>query len=100
MYRLEFSTQAYIDMQELSDTIMYIYKMPKTAEKYMRGLRMTIGQLKQNAETFSVRYNESLQQYGSNVRRVNYKKMTVIYTVHGELVYIHRIVPASLIKGL
>ncbi|NDV45543.1 hypothetical protein D0T49_00555 [Paludibacter sp. 221] len=100
MYRLEFTEQAYTDMRNLSDTIMYTYKMPLTAEKYMRGLREVINDLKRSPESYTIQTRRSLLQYGTNVRRINYKRMAIIYTTHADLVYIHRIVPASMITGL
>jgi len=100
MYQLAFSSQAYMDMRNLSDTIMYTYKMPLTAEKYIRGLRQEIEQLRRNPEAYHIQTSCSLLQYGTNVRRINYKKMAIIYTIHENTVYIHRIIAALMITRL
>lgn len=86
-------------MEELADMITYMYKMHNTAEKYMRGLYQKIGQLTRSPQSHTIQTSTFFQRYGTNVRRINYKKMTIIYTVHGDTVYIHRIVAANLITG-
>ncbi len=88
-----------MDMQELADVITYTYKMPNTAEKYMRGLYQEIGQLTRSPKSYAIQTSLFFQRYGTNVRRINYKKMAIIYTVHADIVYIHRIVAANLITG-
>ena len=100
MHSLKFSSDALIDMNELSDTITYTYGMPKTAEKYMRGLYDEIDRIKKNPTLNTIRTNASLLQYGYNVRRANYKKMAIIYTINGDTVYIHRVIAGSMITGL
>ncbi|HBG40914.1 MAG TPA: hypothetical protein DDW85_05830 [Porphyromonadaceae bacterium] len=82
MYRIKYSKDAYIDMQRLSDVIMYTYKMPKTAESY------------------ATQTSSFFQAYGNNVRRLNYKKMAIIYTTNNHIVHIHRIIPANMIIDL
>ena len=53
----------------------------------------------ENAQTaHPIRYNAYLSQYGYNVRRANFKKMVIIYTINQNTIYIHRIMPASLIS--
>lgn len=99
MYRLEYSQEAYMDIQELADVIKYTYKMPNTAEKYMRGLYQKIGQLARSPQSYAIQTSAFFQRYGTNARRINYKKMAIIYTVHAGIVYIHRIIPANLITG-
>ena len=51
-------------------------------------------------EVFSKLLEDLSEDYGTNARRINYKKMAIIYTVHDNIVYIHRIIPASLITSL
>lgn len=51
------------------------------------------------AESFPISTKKSILQYGYNARRVNYKKMAVIYTVHSKTVLIRSVIPGALITG-
>jgi len=45
--------------------------------------------------------NKSVTEaYGVNARRINFKKMAIIYTIHGSTVYVHRVIAASMITDL
>ncbi|HBG41748.1 MAG TPA: hypothetical protein DDZ96_01815 [Porphyromonadaceae bacterium] len=97
-FRIVYSRQADRDMDDLTDAILYKYKAPLTAFRYIQGLKDSIEQLHRNAEVFPFFNNEILiVRFGANIRRINYKKMAIIYTVHDKIVYIHRILPANLI---
>jgi plasmid stabilization system protein ParE len=104
-YKIIYSDAAIDDLKSLSDIIIDKYFAPATAEKYLRELLNTITDLSCFPERNAVREQASLKKYGIKTRRVNYKRMAIIYTVHekeqtGKIVYIHRIVAASLISGL
>ena len=88
------------DIIDLSNTIRFEYKSPTTSVKYLRGLYKEMDRLKNNAQTFSIQSGEYFSKYGFNVRRLNYKKMAIIYTVKNDAVYILRVVPSSTITGL
>jgi plasmid stabilization system protein ParE len=97
MYHVELSQQSIYDLEELADTISYTYRSPLTSKRYMKALKAKIRSLAKNPEAYPVRFNFSLLQYGINVRRVNYKKMAVIYTIDGNVITIHRVMASSLI---
>jgi len=97
IYTILISDEAKSDMARLSDTIAYEFAAPITEIKYMRELKAVIKSLETNPECYPVRDNHFLFQYGTNVRRVNYKKMAIIYTIHNDLVYIHRIMAGALL---
>ena len=97
MYRIEYSPDARIDLRELAYTIANTYGMPQTSEKYVRELRAVIESLEHYPERYPIRQNLSLQRYGANVRRVNYKKMAIIYSIVGFVVYVHRVMPSSMV---
>ncbi|GAB6012573.1 type II toxin-antitoxin system RelE/ParE family toxin [Viscerimonas tarda] len=99
-YIVVISEAAREDMDELSDLIMYGYKTYNTAIRYIDGLEKRIQELEKDAESYQFQNRTYFLKYGHNVRRLNYKKMAIIYTVHGKTVYIHRIVPANTISGL
>jgi len=88
------------DILSLSNTIMYQYEAPITAFAYIQGLLDAIKKLKTYAESLSVQKSTYFLQYGFNVRRLNYKKMTIIYTVIDNIAYIQRVVPSSTILDL
>ena len=95
-FEIVFSKQANTDIQNLSNTILYQYHAPLTAFKYLQGLLDEIKKLKTNADSYSKK-QKNLFQFGYNVRRLNYKKMAIIYSVIDRTVYILRIVPSSTI---
>ena len=98
--KIEFSFQASSDIDALHNVIAYEYFAPLTAKRYIDGIYKVINKLSYSASAFAVYRRKSVRQYGSSVRRVNYRKMAILYTVHEETVYIHRIVPAGSIAGL
>jgi len=96
-YTIRFSKSAREDMQVLFDYIALTCKSYKTANEYQQGLLNLINELKKSAEIFHTMKGIYSQLYGFNVRRINYKKMTIIYTVHGNIILIRRIMASSLI---
>ncbi|MDR1811103.1 MAG: type II toxin-antitoxin system RelE/ParE family toxin [Prevotella sp.] len=99
-YKIEYSADSHRDVSDLYEVILYEYFAPATAKRYVKGIIDTVNTLKKDAPIYQIQTRASLRQYGQNVRRINYKKMSIIYTIHGDVVYIHRIVASSLISGL
>jgi plasmid stabilization system protein ParE len=99
-YKIVISPTAKQDLIHLSNIIRFEYKSPITATQYLKGIYNEIKRLSQNADTFKIQTHCSFLQYGKNVRRINYKKMTIIYTVVGNTTYIQRVVPSSTIISL
>jgi plasmid stabilization system protein ParE len=99
-YAIIISDEAKKDIDNLTDIIMYEYQAPFTAFKYMQELLEASLSLSHTAEAYPVQSNHSFRKYGQYVRRINYKKMAIIYTVHGTTVYIQRVIPASVITEL
>lgn len=96
-YSIVYSQQAIDDIDALYFVIINEYKTYRTAERYVDGLENTIKELMNNAENFVVQNNNFFNQYRNQVRRINYKKMTIIYTVVNSIVTIRRIIPQSLV---
>ena len=94
------SEMAKEDIKQLSYVIKFQYKAPVTSFKYVQELLDEIKRLSRSAESFSIQTQKSLQQYGPHPRRVNYKKMAIIYNVINDVVYIRRVIPANTISGL
>ena len=99
-YRVKISPEANDDIQGLFNVIAYGFKSYNTAERYVKGLRKTIKDLKNTAGAYRVQTRPFFLQYGLFVYRVNYKKMAVVYTIENDLVVIRRIVPSNIIAGL
>jgi plasmid stabilization system protein ParE len=96
-YTIEYSKQAELDIEKLYDVIVAEYKAPLTAFMYVQGLIDKINSLKHNASIYTFYNSHFVKQYGNNIKRVNYKKMAVIFTIFEGIVYIHRIIPSSII---
>jgi len=93
-YTIEYSKQAEIDIEKLYNIIATEYKAPHTAFRYVQGLIDTINSLKHHADVYAFYNSNFVKQYGNNVKRVNYKKMAVLFTIFQKTVYIHRIIPS------
>lgn len=96
-YSVVISEQAQQDLRDLSNAISFEYKSPLTAVKYLRGIYDEMRKLRLIAGLLPVQKSAYFLQYGFNVKRLRYKKMTIIYTVNGNTVYIIRVIPSSTI---
>jgi hypothetical protein len=56
--------------------------------------------LERTASIYAIQTHPVFSRFGNEVRRVNHKKMSIIYTIHGNIVYIHRIVTGSVVSAL
>lgn len=99
-YRIVYTSSAKQDVEQLYFIIVQQYKAPATAFNYVQGLYREIKKLSSGAESYTVQTRKSLQQFNPAPRRLNYKRMTVIYNVIDDTVYIRRIIPANTIAGL
>jgi len=97
-YTVIFSVEAKMDMALLEDYIRDDLKSPLTASNYMKELDDTIQELSMYAGSVAISTNDYIQLlYGPEARRINYKKMAIIFTVYKNYAYIKRVIPASLI---
>lgn len=99
-YSIVYSEHSKQDLNDLFNVIAFEYKLPITASRYLQGLKNTILSLSKSAESFPVQTRKSLQQFTPAPRRINYKRMAIIYNVINDTVYIRRIIPANTISGL
>jgi len=97
MYSVRITKRADQDIDDLIDYIENNLSAPMTAEKFARGIYQKIISLQTHAGIYPISIQESVQKYGSNVRRINYKDFAIIYTVEDGKVIIHRIIHGSLI---
>ncbi|MFT3753708.1 MAG: type II toxin-antitoxin system RelE/ParE family toxin [Paludibacter sp.] len=99
-YNIVYSDDSKDDLIDLFNVITFEYKSPDTAKRYLQGLKNTIHSLSKSAESYSIQTRKSLQQYGPSPRRLNYKRMAIIYNVINDVVYIRRVIPLANIAGL
>jgi plasmid stabilization system protein ParE len=99
-YSVRISTQADNDIENLHFYIFENCKSPITAKRYIEGIYYKMKSLSHSAESFPISTQKSILQYGYNARRINYKKMAIIYTVHGKTILIRRVIPGALISDL
>ena len=97
LYSLVVSEEAKYDINSYVDYITYECDAPKTGKKHADDFLEVLRKIQKHPTAFSVRTSASLLQYGNSVRRVNYKKMAIIYSIEGLEVYVHRIMPSSMI---
>ena len=93
---IRYSADAYNDIVKLNDYIVQQCCAPLTAKRYLAGLEQRILWLKQNADLFPI-VPELSFQLGSPIRRLNYERIAILYSMTDEVVYIHRIIPQSMI---
>lgn len=96
MRSIKYCEEAYKDILRLNEYIAQECHMPLTAKRYMMGLEQRVLWLQQNADLFPVIPELSFEM-GFPVRRLNYEKMAVLYSVTDDVVYVHRIIPQSMI---
>ncbi|SRR5690554_5886451 len=99
-FQVVVSEEAKSDIDNLFDFIVTEYKSEFTANRYISGLENTIQTLTQSAEIYQLQTTPFFKQFGDKVRRVNYKKMAVIYSVYGHYVYIQRVIASSIIPEI
>jgi len=97
-YSIVYSEQAMNDVDDLFYFIKIACHSPITAKKYMNGIFKTIEILSKQPESFSIIDSKFTQQYGFDIRKTNYKKISILYSFYVDLIYIHRIMPGSLIQ--
>ena len=87
------------DITEVFNYIAYEVGHPQTAERYREGIMQSIDKLACYADIFAISQQPFLRRlYGTEVRTIHYKKMTIVYTIVGNTVYVHRVMASSLIR--
>jgi plasmid stabilization system protein ParE len=99
-YDVYLSNRARQDLVELSDFIYNVLKSPLTSKRYTDGIIKEILKLKTHANSIQLYNRKSTLKYGYNVRRVNYKKHAILYTINNNIVIIQRIIVGSLISEI
>jgi len=98
LYCVKLSKKAKLDIEKVYDYIEQMLFAPLAAEDFLRGIYACIANLEIYAAVYAVSTYHDVLRYGMNARTVGYKGFTVIYTIHGRYVLVHRIIHGSLIK--
>jgi len=99
-FLIKYSSNALNDVDKLFEVIAFEYKAPITAFRYVQGLKNAVNLLKTHPDAYPVNTRKLLEKYGLTSRHINYKRMTIIYDIFLDTVYIHRIVPTNTIFDL
>ena len=95
-FEISLTSKALSDVDKLRFAIVFKYRAPLTAKRYLKGQNDTIQSLKIGAD--SIQINSELSGlHGFDIRRINYKEMAILYSIEDNIVYIHRIMPQSMI---
>ena len=98
MYEVIVLPEAETEFYNYIDYIYYTCDAPLTAAQHYNEILELLYSLENHAGIYQIECLSSLQKYGNNVRRLNYKKMSIIYTIREHIVYVHRIMAAFLIS--
>lgn len=95
-FEIYLSGKAQSDVDKLRYAIVFKFRAPLTAKRYLNGLNKKMQSLEIGADAIQV--DEQLsKQYGFEIRRINYKETAILYAIEDVNVYIIRIMPQSLI---
>ena len=84
------------DVSKLNDFIEGECSAPLAAKRYHAGLINKLRKLEKSALLNTID-PELSKQYGEDVRRDRYKEMAILYSVRGDDVYVHRIIPQKMV---
>ena len=98
-YSVVMSPEAEADVERVYDYIAFEVMAPETAVRYYMGLYDTIQHLSIVGGVLPVSQQPFLRKrYGVDVRTVHYKKMTIVYNIIRDVVYVRRVMAGSLIR--
>jgi plasmid stabilization system protein ParE len=98
-YILALSDEAMADIEDIYDYIADEIQQPETASGYKINLIKEIQKLSVYAGSIAISQSEYIQsRYGPNARRINYKKMAIIYVVYENCAYIKGVIAGCSIR--
>jgi plasmid stabilization system protein ParE len=98
-YSVIISPAAEADIDDVYNYITFEAMAPETAIQYYFGIYDAIKHLSVVGAVLPVSQRPYLRKrYGMDVRTVNYKKMTIIYNIVGNVAYVQRVMASSLIR--
>jgi hypothetical protein len=98
-YTLIVSPRAWHDITNVYNHIHDIYKQPLSANRYRVGIINKINRLPFYGASIAPSQNAWLQfHFGATIRQIKYKRMAILFNVHGHTIYIKRVIAAKLIR--
>jgi plasmid stabilization system protein ParE len=95
---IRFHSEALHDINSTRRYIINELFKPLTAQKYKDGILNAIQRLSVYGSSIAPNQREYIQKrYGPNARTIIYKKMTIIYNVIEDIVFIRRVIAGGLI---
>ena len=98
-YAVRITKTAQNDIYQIIDYISNVYKAPLTAAKFLIGLYDAIFSLENSAESIRISSKSDILNYGINARSIVFKKLIIVYTVHGKFVLVKTVIYGALIKS-
>ena len=95
-FDVKLSDQALEDADRVYDYILNRVFAPMTAALYYKGLLNKMHSLQKGASAIAVDIKLSAH-YGMPIRRVNYKKFAILYSIQGDTVIIEQVLPQKMI---
>ena len=96
-YTIRFKSKAYSNIVQLKEFILKQCAAPLVARRQFELLDKHLDWIEEYAELPGVDVELSIK-YGQIMRNISFgKKMAIIYSVEEDIVYIHRIMPQSMI---
>ena len=96
-FDVKLSDQALEDADRVYAYIANEVSAPMTAALYYQGLLNKMRSLKVGADAIAIDVRLSMI-YGLPIRRINYKKLAILYSIDGDIVIIETILPQKMIK--
>jgi plasmid stabilization system protein ParE len=97
-YKIHYTPEALDDIDNVYRYIAEEHMSPDTAVDYYNGIYDTVQRLTVAGGAIAINQRDYLQRrYGTGVRTVTYKKMTVIFNIIGDVALIRRMIAGSLI---
>ena len=96
-FDVKLSDQALEDADRVYEYIANEVFAPMTAALYYQGLLNKMHSLHVGADAISVDVGLSMI-YGVPIRRINYKKLAILYSIEDDTVIIESILPQKMIK--
>lgn len=95
-FQIILTDAAQMDIRNLRDAIKDSYRAPLTAKRYVADLNAKMQWLADGADYFPI-VPELSYQLGLEIRRLNFKRMAILYSVEDDKVFVHRIIPQNMV---
>ena len=97
-YSIIVSPEAEADIDEVYDYIAFEALSPETALRYRMGIYDTIKKLTIVGAMLAISQQPFIiRRYGADARTICYKKITIVYNIIGNVVYVRSVMAGSLI---